>query len=174
MQPLPACPSFAVIEASIGRVAKRLRGAPVQDVVILRLVKHLSAQFGARLGRIVRPAGLNEVSFRTLMMLYANEGGVHASSLSEATGETRTNITRICDELAHKGLLLRHPGVEDRRRVVLELTRKGVALIERVLPKVWAELEHNLRALSASEKRNLERLLKKLASAFDTVDVKDR
>jgi len=140
----------------------------------MRLIKHLSAQFGANLGRFVRPAGLNEVSFRTLMMLYANEGGVHASRLSEATGETRTNITRICDELAHKGLLLRHPGVEDRRRVVLELTRKGVALIERLLPKVWGELERGLHTLSRSEKRDLERLLKKLATAFDDSKIKDR
>src|SRR6185312_16664143 len=110
------------------------------------------------LGRMVRPAGLNEVSFRTMMMLYANEGGVHASMLSEATGETRTNMTRICDELARKGLLQRHSGVEDRRRVVLELTRKGQALIERVLPQVWGELERGMRALYSRDKRELERL----------------
>ena len=168
MRSLPACPSFAVIESSIGRVAKRLHGAPVQDLVIMRLIKHLSAQYSAHFSPIVRPRGLNEVSFRTLMMLYANQAGVHASLLSEATGETRTNITRICDELAHKGLLLRHPGVEDRRRVVLELTRKGVMLIERLLPKVWSELERGLRTLNTGEKRDLERLLKKLATAFDT------
>jgi len=174
MRSLPACPSFAVIESSIGRVAKRLHGAPVQDLVIMRLIKHLSAQFSVHFSPIVRPLGLNEVSFRTLMMLYANQSGVHASLLSEATGETRTNITRICDELAHKGLLLRHPGVEDRRRVVLELTRKGVALIERLLPKVWSELERGLRTLSTSEKRDLERLLKKLATAFDAFEIKDR
>ena len=139
----------------------------------MRLIKHLSARFSANLGRMVRPAGLNEVSFRTLMMLYANEVGVHASMLSEATGETRTNMTRICDELARKGLLLRHPGVEDRRRVVLELTRKGQALIERVLPKVWGELERGMRTLKASEKRELERLLKKLLTVFETFEIKE-
>jgi MarR family transcriptional repressor of emrRAB len=173
MQPLPACPSFAVIESSIGRVAKRLQGAPVQDLVIMRLIKHLSLRFGANLGRMVRPAGLNEVSFRTLMMLYANDGGVHASQLSDATGETRTNITRICDELARKGLLQRQPGVEDRRRVVLDLTRKGETLIERLLPKVWNQLEAGMRALNAGQKRELERLLKKLVAVFEDFEVKD-
>jgi MarR family transcriptional repressor of emrRAB len=107
------------------------------------------------------------------MMLYANEGGVHASMLSEATGETRTNMTRICDELARKGLLMRHAGVEDRRRVVLELTRKGQALIERVLPKVWAELSRGMRALNNGEKRDLERLLKKLLAVFEKFEIKD-
>ena len=173
MQPLPTCPSFAVIESSIGRVAKRLPSAPVQDLVIMRLIKHLSALFGANLSRMARPAGLNEVSFRTLMMLYANAGGAHASQLSDATGETRTNITRICDELARKGLLQRHPSVEDRRRVVLELTRKGETLIERLLPKVWSQLEAGMRALNAGEKRELERLLKKLVAVFANFEVKD-
>ena len=120
MTAFPACPSFAVIESSIGRVAERLRGAPVRDIVLLRLIKHLSAQFGAHLNRMVRPAGLNEVGFRTLMMLYASAAaGVFASQLSEAAGETRTNMTRICDDLSRKGLLRRRAGTSDRRRVVL-------------------------------------------------------
>ena len=173
MQSLPACPTFSIIESSIGRVAKRLPSAPVQDLILMRLIKHLSARFGSNLGRMVRPAGLNEVSFRTMMMLYANEGGVHASMLSDATGETRTNMTRICDELARKGLLQRHPGVEDRRRVVLELTRKGQALIERLLPKVWSELERGMRALNSRDKRELERLLKKLLAVFEAFEIKE-
>jgi MarR family transcriptional repressor of emrRAB len=164
----PACPSFAVIESSISRVAERVRGAPVRDIVLLRLIKHLSAQFGIHLNRMVRPTGLNEVGFRTLMMLYANAAaGVFASQLSEAAGETRANMTRICDELARKGLLRRRAGTADRRRVALEITRKGEALIERLLPKMWSELDLGMRALSAREKLDLERLLKKLASALD-------
>jgi MarR family transcriptional repressor of emrRAB len=165
---LRVCPSFAVIEASIGRVAERLRGAPVRDVVLLRLIKHLSARFGAHLSRMVRPSGLNEVGFRTMMVLFAHaETGMHASQLSEAAGETRANMTRICDELARKGLLRRRAGTSDRRRVVLEITRKGSMLIERLLPKMWSELDLGMRALSAKEKLDLERLLKKLAAALD-------
>ncbi|HEY7872789.1 MAG TPA: MarR family transcriptional regulator [Rudaea sp.] len=168
MNTLPACPSFDAIEASIGRVAQRLHGAPVRDIVLLRLIKHLSARFSAHLGRMVRPAGLNEVGFRTMMMLFANaETGMHASQLSEAAGETRANMTRICDDLSRKGLLRRRAGTSDRRRVVLEITRKGVILIERLLPKMWNELDLGMRALSAKEKLNLERLLKKLAAALD-------
>jgi MarR family transcriptional repressor of emrRAB len=103
-----------------------------------------------------------------MMMLYANAAtGAFASQLSEAAGETRANMTRICDELARKGLLRRRTGTSDRRRVVLEITRKGIALIERLLPKMWSELDLGMRALSAKEKLDLERLLKKLAAALD-------
>ncbi|MDE1886153.1 MAG: MarR family transcriptional regulator [Xanthomonadaceae bacterium] len=168
MTALPACPSFDAIEASIGRVAERLRGTPVRDIVLLRLIKHLSARFSAHVSQLVRPAGLNEVGFRTMMMLYANaESGMHASELSEAAGETRANMTRICDELSRKGLLRRRPGTTDRRRVVLEISRKGMALIERLLPKLWSELDLRMRALSVRDKLDLERLLKKLAAALD-------
>lgn len=168
MDTFPVCPSFSVIEASIARVAERLRGAPVREVVLLRLIKHLSAQFSTRLNKLVRPAGLNEVGFRTLMMLYANApAGVFASQLSDAAGETRANTTRICDELARKGLLRRHASTSDRRRVMLEITRKGENLLDRLLPKMWAELDKGMRAFSAKEKLDLERLLKKLAAALD-------
>jgi len=169
MQPIASCPSFALIESHIGRVAQRMRDVPVQDIVLVRLIKALSARFGAHLGHKVRPAGLNEVAFRTLMMLYASAGnGVHPSDLSEASGETRTNMTRICDELARKGLLRRRASVDDRRRVVLELTRRGEALIERLLPEVWHGLGHVTAALQPAQKRQLEMLLKKVLAAFDS------
>ncbi|MGH8042569.1 MAG: MarR family transcriptional regulator [Rudaea sp.] len=171
MNPAPTCPSFANIELGIGKIASRMRGVPMQDIVLVRLIKHLSAHFGAYLAVKVRPAGLNEVAFRALMMLYAHaDDGVHPSQLSAATGETRTNITRICDELARKGLLHRRASIADRRQVVLELTRRGEALIERLLPQVWHGLDHLSRALTRAEKNQLERLLKKLAAVFEAKD----
>ena len=129
MSPAPACPSFALIESQIDRVAARMRNAPVQNIVLVRLVKTLSAQLGHHLGQKVRPHGINEVGFRTLTMLYAQlETGINPSDLSDASGETRTNMTRICDELVRKGLIRRRASKEDRRRIVLEMTKKGVAL----------------------------------------------
>jgi MarR family transcriptional repressor of emrRAB len=169
MSPSPACPSFALIESQIDRVAARMRDAPVQNIVLVRLVKTLSAQLGHHLGQKVRPHGINEVGFRTLTMLYAQlETGINPSDLSDASGETRTNMTRICDELVRKGLVRRRASKDDRRRVVLELTKKGVALLEKLLPQVWTGVGNVTSALSASEKNTLERLLKKLLVAFET------
>ena len=169
MSPAPACPSFALIESQIDRVAARMRDAPVQNIVLVRLVKTLSAQLGHHLGQKVRPHGINEVGFRTLTMLYAQlETGINPSDLSDASGETRTNMTRICDELVRKGLIRRRASKEDRRRIVLEMTKKGVAFIEKLLPQVWSGVGRVTDALSASEKNTLERLLKKLLIAFET------
>lgn len=167
MPRLRSCPGFAIIEASIARLAARLHDTPVQDILLARLIKTLSAQLAARLGEQVRPLGLSEVGFRTLTMLYAHAEGVHPAELSQASGETRANMTRICDELARRGLLRRRASVADRRRVVLELTGRGQRLIESLLPRVWRGLGRYLGTLRTSEKRQLERLLKKLLAAFD-------
>ncbi len=168
MRNLPVSPDFSIIEASIARIAKRMQDAPVQDIVLVRLIKHLSGQLDTHLGNIVRPIGINEVGFRALMMLYANEKqGVHPSQLSEASSESRANTTRICDELERKGLLRRRPSIEDRRCVVLQLTPRGERLIEKLLPKVWQGLDGFSNALNGQEKRELERLMKKIAAAMD-------
>jgi DNA-binding MarR family transcriptional regulator len=76
-------------------------------------------------------------------------------------------MTRICDDLVRKGLVRRRPSTEDRRRVVLELTKKGVTLIEKLLPQVWSGVSATTSALSKTEKDTLERLLKKLLFAFE-------
>jgi MarR family transcriptional repressor of emrRAB len=168
MSPAPHCPSFSLIETQIDRVKARLTDAPVQDIVLVRLIKALSSQLGYHLSRKVRPHGINEVEFRTLTMLYAQlDTGINPSDLSDASGETRTNMTRICDELVRKGLVRRRASTEDRRRIVLELTKKGVNLIERVLPDVWTGITPVSSVLPKSEKDTLERLLKKLLFAFE-------
>ncbi|MEP6483080.1 MAG: MarR family transcriptional regulator [Rudaea sp.] len=162
------CPSFALIETQIDRIKARLSEAPVQDIVLVRLVKALSGQLGHHLGQKVRSHGINEVGFRTLTMLYAQlDSGINPSDLSDASGETRTNMTRICDELVRKGLIRRKASTEDRRRIVLALTRKGVALMERLLPQVWRGVASVTTSLSAHEKNTLEKLLKKLLLAFE-------
>ncbi len=168
MSPAPHCPSFALIESQIDRVKSRLRSAPVQDIVLVRLIKALSSQLGYHLGQKVRPHGISEVGFRTLTMLYAQlDTGINPSELSDASGETRTNMTRICDELVRKGLVRRRASTEDRRRIVLELTRKGVNLIEKLLPQVWRGVSELTATMSQPEKVTLERLLKKLLFAFE-------
>jgi len=168
MSPAPHCPSFALIESQIDRVKARLADAPVQDIVLVRLIKAMSARLGYHLSRKVRPHGINEVGFRTLTMLYAQlDTGINPSDLSDASGETRTNMTRICDELVRKGLVRRRPSTEDRRRIVLALTKKGVTLIEKVLPQVWTGVSETTAVMSQTDKDTLERLLKKLLFAFE-------
>lgn len=156
------------VEARLDRVAQRLPALPRQSILVLRLIKHSAHMLSVRLQQMMKAHDLNEVAFHTMVMIYGSpDGVVHAATLSQAAGETRANMTRICDELERKGLLTRKPSAVDRRRVELRLSRKGTTLIEKVLPLAWQRMEHIDRRFSAAEKTQLEKLLRKFVAVLE-------
>jgi DNA-binding MarR family transcriptional regulator len=71
-------------------------------------------------------------------------------------------MTARLDRLEKAGLIERQPNPEDRRGTLVGLTRKGLALIERI---VGLHVENEARALavlSKAEQKDLNRLLEKL------------
>ena len=156
------------IEARLARVAERLPAMPRRNVLLLRLLKTCALALSSRLHQLMRAQGLNEVAFHTMVMVYGSpDGVVYAATLSDTAGETRANMTRICDELERKGLLLRRASDSDRRRVELRLTRKGETLIEAVLPLAWSHLDRLDRHFSEAEKDQLEHLLRRFLAALE-------
>ncbi|MGA9343250.1 MAG: MarR family transcriptional regulator [Rhodanobacteraceae bacterium] len=141
---------------------------PTREIVLIRLIKHLSTVFSGMLNQRLRPLGFHEVSFRTLLMLYASsDHTVHPSELCTATGESRANMTRLCDDLCRKGLVRRRPSTSDRRRIRLELTARGVDTVEDMLPIAWRAVHCVNSALDADERTQLEGLLKRLLASAE-------
>lgn len=164
--PGPRC--FQEAEERIVRVYERLPSVGQQNTVLLHLIKHLWKWLAEIMSDELRESGLNPVSFVTMLMLYsAPEATVNPSELSQCTGETRTNMTRICNELEQLQLICRTPSATDRRRIDLMLTEQGVALMETLLPKLRTRTFPMFSVLSDTEKDVLEGLLKKLLSAFE-------
>lgn len=165
---LPGC--FVHVERSIDRVARRMPELPRQAVLLVRLNAHVARMLNERLNAALRPYDLNHVGFMTLMMVFGSEErAVNPSRLSEATAETRTNMTRITNELVKRRLLARRHSTEDRRRVVLSMTAQGEKLIARMLPLLWRDCTAYFDQFSIAEKAALERLLKKELSAIDAL-----
>jgi len=121
-----------------------------------------------RLNRLVEPHGLTSVSYITMMALYSRpENLANPSELSEATGETRGNMTRICDDLVDKGWMRRVPNPEDRRRVDLSLTESGIALLKIVAPQLRQNADDfYTRVFSKTEKATLQQLLAQFSEAL--------
>lgn len=164
--PAPRC--FKEAEERISRINKRLPSNTVQNTVIIHLIKHLWKWLAELMSAELRSTSLNPVSFFTLLMMYSSEeGSVNPSELSTCTGETRTNMTRICNELEALGLIGRTPSPNDRRRVDLLLTEQGIEQVETLLPKFRNQASNVFSALSDDEKDLLEALLKKLLMAFE-------
>jgi DNA-binding MarR family transcriptional regulator len=138
------------------------------DIAIYILVRSCNAMLGDRLDRLVEPHGLGPAGYITLMALFNRpEHRSSPSELSDYTGETRANMTRICDELVEQGWIQRAPNAHDRRRIDLALTDAGLALLKDVAPGLRANAEEFYRrTFTKTEKASLHQLLTQFASSL--------
>lgn len=156
-------PCFLAVEEGIGRVTRKLNAtsAARDDVVLMRLVTSLARRYDELVSEAIRPEQLNQVMFKTLLMAFGSpDNELNPSELSSATGESRANMTRICDQLCERGLIERHPAESDRRRIVVSLTPAGERLVRKLLPNMRESLARAHASLGTKEKKALERLLK--------------
>ena len=167
---VPAC--FAKAEESIGRVARKV-GAPNEsrdDVILMRLITMLSRRYDELVSEAIDPEQLNSVMFKTLLMAFGSANNeVNPSELSSATGESRANMTRICDQLCDRGLIDRHAAESDRRRIVVSITPAGERLVRKLLPGMRESLRQAHAVFGATDKKQVERLLKTQLSGLEAV-----
>jgi DNA-binding MarR family transcriptional regulator len=102
--------------------------------------------------------------FATLMVVKRNPG-VSQIEVCRAIGRDKSTISPIIRELGNKGLLLRDSSPTDRRSVLLRLTPKGEAALEKLLEDVEAH-DRRLDAIVGKSKPMLIALLKKIAAAL--------
>jgi MarR family transcriptional repressor of emrRAB len=156
--------SFEPFEAAIHRVARRTKGSSVtQEVLLTKLLHHVDTRLTDYHDGNLKQSGLTHSVWTALVVLYASEsGGLKPSELSVFMDSSRTNATRLADELVDKGWVERFPCAEDRRQLDLRLTTEGLKFVESQLP---AQRERHRRlwsAFSKTEKQALEDLLRKL------------
>lgn len=172
--PTPTPTALAAIEAGVNRVARRIKGVPERDVVLVRLLKHLTGVLSASVTAKLKPHELGESDFQTLMMLYSSpEGRAHPSQLCHFARLSPTNMTRICDGMVERGLVTRKPSVTDRRRIELHISKRGERLVEKLLPTLYPQIELAFSPLSKSEKDTLHGLLSRLAVQVETMTRED-
>ncbi len=76
-------------------------------------------------------------------------------------------LTRVIDQLAERGLLERARGLQDRRKVDLQLTAAGRRTVEQLIPVVIDMLNRALANFSGAEVAELGRLLGKLNETLE-------
>ncbi|MDE3207541.1 MAG: hypothetical protein KGL58_01695, partial [Pseudomonadota bacterium] len=85
----------------IDEVCGKVPNLPRQEVVLTRLMYFLFREINDALNSRLAPYGLNTTSFIALMNIFASPtGAIHPLELSNAMYSSRTNITRLVDELA--------------------------------------------------------------------------
>ncbi len=102
--------------------------------------------------------------FATLMVVRLNPG-ISQIEVCRAIGRDKSTISPIIRELGNRGLLDRQNSLTDRRSVLLQLTPKGNAALDKLLEDVEAH-DRRLDAIVGKSKPTLIALLKKIAAAL--------
>jgi DNA-binding MarR family transcriptional regulator len=79
-------------------------------------------------------------------------------------------VTSRLDRLERRGLVARHPDPDDRRGVIVELSGRGMELVDAAVAATGARDRDLLDALSATEARQLEALLRKVLRVLEPLD----
>jgi len=138
--------------------------------MVLRLLVLLRREISAMLEQQLRPHGLNEADFRTLMNLFSRPDGVaHPGELCVGAAQSPANMTRVADGLCERGLITRVASDQDRRRTILRLTPAGEALARALLPHTVEHTRALFAPMTPSERQQLLERLRALATQLDHI-----
>lgn len=159
--------TFQPIEQAIDAVGQRFPGTPRQEVLLNRLFCHVMSRLTCHWNEALKPYGLHDTLWIALLALYSNPRQMlFPSDLSDTLDFSRTNATRVSDELVRHGWAERTSCSEDRRKVQLRLTDAGIRFVEQLLPVSREFLAEQWGDFSPGEKDMLEQLMRKLLSTL--------
>ncbi|MGA7297122.1 MAG: MarR family transcriptional regulator [Rhodanobacteraceae bacterium] len=147
----------------IHRVAGKVPDMPEQEVILTRMLMIGGDLVTARLTEVLRPHGLTESDFRTLVVLFSSDhGSAHPSELCQFATQKPTNMTRIADGLVARQLATRSHSEADRRRILIRISPQGRRFVSKLLPELFPRMRSLFSILSKTEKKQLDRILGKL------------
>ncbi len=115
--------------------------------------------------RAVAEVGLTDFEYDSLhsLMIRDTPGSASPTELAAELGVSGAGMTGRLDGLERAGWIRRIPSVDDRRRVIVEVTKAGIAIWRRAMD-IRGDAENDLAdALTERELATLNRLLKKIA-----------
>ncbi len=165
---------FSFFEDGIRRIAGQLPGMPQDRVVLNRLFfcvfRELDDVYNQHLAR----HGLNTSSFLALAMLLGRpDNRLNPGDLSEVLIASRTNVTRLVNDLVAAGWVTRAVSEADRRKVDLSLTASGRERMRVLMPEMWQLVERQWHDFSADEMAILGRLLRRMLQALAGRDLSE-
>ena len=162
---------IAMMNEGIERVSQIIPQMPAVEARLCRLMLMVGNSLEEELEFKLKPHKLNHSDFLTLMILYSRpDGSSTPGELCEFTTQGATNMTRITNALVKRGLITRGASAEDRRRVLIRITAAGKRFVQKMLPPMFPRVSAMFANFSDADKRNLSRLLGKLAHNLDQLD----
>lgn len=119
-----------------------------------------------RLNRHLAEADLTVSQFGTLEALY-HLGPLNQRAIGEKLLKSGGNITMVIDNLEKCGYVERKDDPNDRRAVLIHLTKEGKAFIKEFFPRHLEKIKEEFSVLSEMEKNKLAEICKKLGKKED-------
>ena len=133
----------------------------------------VSSRFQSIREEFGRTAGLTGPQYSLIVAishLAESEGGTTVSQLASHLHVSGTYVTAEANKLEGAGLLLRTPNPNDKRSVLLKLTKSGLELLDQMIPMIRRINDEIFRDLTRTEFELLVRLMSALAhSAADAL-----
>jgi DNA-binding MarR family transcriptional regulator len=128
--------------------------------VVPMLMRHVRAEF-----RSHRTPDLSVPQFRTLVFVNHNPGTA-LSPLAEHLGLTLPSTSKMVDTLVLRGYLDRQSSKHDRRKITLQITSQGDAILEKSYQATQNQLQKLFENLSAPEQETILASLQILRALF--------
>ncbi|MBN1847844.1 MAG: MarR family transcriptional regulator [Deltaproteobacteria bacterium] len=118
----------------------------------------------------IKRYGLSLRHLETLMALfYRQDSPLMPAQLAEEVGLTRPAMTSNLDSLQRKGYLSRFAHPNDRRKLVITLTQKGVKLCEKIMPIYYQDMTKTLEKIPMKMLFSLEKIYKMLMHSLNEI-----
>lgn len=104
--------------------------------------------------------------YRILVRL-AERGPQRITDLATALRLNPSSISRMCDRVESKGLIVRAPAPDSRREVIVALTSDGVHLVREVVDRRRADIVMIMQAIPDSARQSTVRALQRFSDAAD-------
>lgn len=135
-------------------------------MALVRTSERLLASFDQAL----RHHRLSRAGREALAVLEGAGQALSPTSIAERLIVTTASVTSLLDTLERRGLVERHPDPTDRRRLLIEITPDGKAIVDQFLPEVVALQTAALATLTEVQRRQLVELLATLGANLTTLD----
>jgi MarR family transcriptional regulator, negative regulator of the multidrug operon emrRAB len=156
------------LERLLRRLADRVPGYPYQLALCARLAGQMEKRMADAANAALKPLQLTYVLYQAMMIICGAEAGsIAPGEIAHLTGEKPNNVTHICNELAERDLITRHPGREDRRCVEVALTASGRRLLAKAQPLIWTKWRQRFAGIGERELAALPELLRRQIDNLD-------
>lgn len=145
-------------------------GAQLLSSKVARQLELTGALIESQVGNVFRRHGLSHAAGNALAVIEGARRPITPTEVGAAMHITSGSMTSLLDTLEKRGLVQRSSHDEDRRKIVLDITPEGEAMLDRALPEVQALARAMLSALTNAERAKLLALLEKAHASAGAVE----